>query len=85
MKIIDGDFNNEHGPGEGLELSAVSHNTLNKRNCRGEWMTQSILQNRLVALNTIYQKVPQKQATYCTSKDAKKQLDYVLTDRKHYK
>ena len=66
MKIIGGDFNAELGPGEGLELSAVGHYTLNKGNCRGEWMTQWLLQNKLVALNTMYKKVSQKQATYYT-------------------
>ena len=35
MKIIGGDFNAEVGPGEGIELSAVGHYTLNKANCRG--------------------------------------------------
>ena len=48
-------------------------------------MTQWLLQNKLVALNTMYNKVPQKQVTYCTSKEVKKQQDYILTDRKHYK
>ena len=85
MKIIGGDFNAELGPGEGLELSAVGHYTLNKGNCRGEWMTQWLLQNKLVALNTMYKKVPQKKATFYTSKNVGKQLDYILTDRKHYK
>ena len=84
MKIIGGDFNAELGPGEGLELSAVAHYTLSKGNCRGEWMTQWLLQNKLVALNTMYKKIPQNQVTYCTSKDVGKQLDYILTDRKHY-
>ena len=85
MKIIGGDFNAELGPGEGLELSAVGHNTLNKGNCRGEWMTQWLLQNKLVALNTMYKKVPRKQVTYYTSKNVGKQLDYILSDKKHYK
>ena len=35
-KIIGGDFNAELGPGEGVELSAVGHYTLNKVNARGE-------------------------------------------------
>ena len=85
MKIIGGDFNAEFGPGEGLELSAVGHYTLNKGNCRGEWMTQWLLPNKLVALNTMYKKVSQKQATYYTSKNVGKQLDYILSDKKHYK
>ena len=50
MKIIGGDFNAEIGPGEGIELSSVGHYTLNKANCRGEWMTQWLLDTSLVAL-----------------------------------
>ena len=84
MKLIGGDFNAEIGPGEGLELTAVGHYTLNKGNCRGEWMTQWLLQNKLVALNTMYKKIPQKQVTYRTSKEVGKQLDYILTEGKHY-
>ena len=85
MKIIGGDFNAELGPGEGLELSAVGHYTLNRGNCRGEWMTQWLLENKLVALNTMFIKRPEKQVTYRTSKEIEKQLDYILSDRKHYK
>ena len=83
MKIIGGDFNAELGPGEGIELSSVGHYTLNKANCRGEWMTQWLLDNSFVALNTMYKKIPQKQVMYYTPK-VKKQLDYVLTGKKHY-
>ena len=83
MKIIGGDFNAELGPGTGIELTCVGHYTLNKANCRGEWMTQWLLEN-LVALDTMYKKIPHKQVTYHTSKGGKKQLDYILTDRKHY-
>ena len=84
MKIIGGDFNDELGPGEGIELSSVGYYTLNKANGRGEWMTQWLLENSFVALNTMYKKVPQKQVTYHTPKNVEKQLDYILTDRKHY-
>ena len=84
MKIIGGDFNAELGPGEGIELSSVGHYKLSKANCRGEWMIQWLLDNSLVALNTMYKKVPQKQVTYHTPKNVEKQLDYILTDRKHY-
>ena len=82
-KIIGGDFNDELGPGEGVELSAVGHYTVNKVNVRGEWMTQWLLENRLVALITMYLKVPQKQVTYRSPKNDEKQLDYILVDRKH--
>ena len=46
-------------------------------------MTRWLLENRLVAVNTMYQKVPQKQVTYRSPKNDEKQLDYVLLDRKH--
>ena len=82
-KIIGGDFNAELGPGEGVELSAVGHYTLNKVNARGEWMTQWLLENKLVAVNTMYQKIPQKQVTYRSPKNEEKQLDYVLLDKKN--
>ena len=58
--------------------------TLNKANCRGERMTQWLLEYSLVALNTMYRKIPQKQVTYHTPKNGEKQLDYTLTDRKNY-
>ena len=82
-KIIGGDFNAELGPGEGVELSAVGHYTLNKGNVRGEWMKQWLLENKLVAVNTTYRKSPQKQVTYCSPKKEAKQLDYILVDKKH--
>ena len=63
MKIIGGDFNAELGPGEGIELMSVGHYAINKANGRGEWMTQWLLENNLVALNTTYKKLPQNQVT----------------------
>ena len=59
MKIIGGDFNVELGPGTGVERASVGHYTLNKANCRGEWMTQWLLERKPVALNTMYKKAPQ--------------------------
>ena len=82
-KIIGGDFNAELGPGEGVELSAIGHYTLNKAKTGGDWMTQWLLENRLVALNTMYKKVPQKQETYRSPKNDEKQSDYILLDKKH--
>ena len=84
MKIIGGDFSAELGPGEGIELSAVGHYTLNKANCRGEWLTQWLLENKLVALSSMYRKLPQKQVTCHTPKRVEKQLDHILTDKKHH-
>ena len=47
-------------------------------------MTQWLLEKNLVALNMMYKKLPYKQVTYHAPKGGKKQLDYTLTDRKHY-
>ena len=55
-KIIGGDSNEELGPGEGLELSAVGHYKLNKGNCRGEWMTQWLLQSKNGGAEQVIQK-----------------------------
>ncbi len=84
MKIIGGDFNAEFGPGIGIEFSCVGHYTLNKANCRGEWMTQCLFKKKIVALNTMYKKIPHKQVTYHTPKGIEKQLGYILIDKKHY-
>ena len=56
MKIIGGDFNAELGPGVGVELTCVGHYTLNKATCRGEWMTQWLLEKRMVAFEHNVQK-----------------------------
>ena len=58
MKIIGGDLNAEFGPGTGVERTSVGHYTLNKENCRGEWMTQWLLEQKLAALNTMFKKAP---------------------------
>ena len=72
MKIIGGDFNAELGPGDGVKLSCVGHFTLNKANCRGDWMTQWLLEKNLVALNRMYKKLPYNQVTYHAPKGGKK-------------
>ena len=83
MNIIGGDFNTELGPGTGFELSCIGHYTLNQANCRSDCMTQWLLEKSLVALNTMYKKIPQKKVTYHTPKGVEKQLDYILTDKKN--
>ena len=40
---------------------------------------------KLIALNTMYKKASQNQATYRTPTGVEKQLDYILEDRKHYR
>ena len=46
-------------------------------------MTQWLLEKRLVALNTMYKKVFQKQVTYRSPKNDENQLEYILLDKKH--
>ena len=82
VHIIGGDFNAELGPGIGVEQASVGHYTLKDANCRGEWMTQWLLEQRLIALNTMYKKTLQKQVTYRTPKGIEKQLDYILESKK---
>ena len=60
MKIIGGDFNAELGPGGGIELSSVGHYTLNKANCRGEWMMQWLLENNLCRVKLDVQEITAK-------------------------
>ena len=83
MKIIGGDFNAELGPGVRVEQASVGYYTLRKTSCRGEWMTQWLLEQKLIALNTMCKKLPRKQATYRTPKGVEKQLDCILVDKKH--
>ena len=83
QKIIGGNYSAELGSGEGVELFAIGHYTLNKANTRGDWMTQWLLEKRLVALNTMYKKVFQKQVTYRSPKNDENQLEYILLDKKH--
>ena len=44
-------------------------------------MKQWLLEHNLVALNTMYKKLPYKQVTYHAPKGGKKQLDYILTEK----
>ena len=84
MKIIGGDFNAEQGPCTGVEQTSVGHYTLNKANCRGEWMAQWLLEKKPVAPYTEHKRTLKKQVAYRTPRGAEKQLDYILTDKKHY-
>ena len=69
MKIIGGDFDAELGPGEGIELSS-QQTKLQRR------MDDSVASRK--------QSCRIEQVTYHTPKQVEKQLDYILTDRKHY-
>ena len=66
-----------------MEQASVGHYTLRKASGGGEWMTQWLLEQKLIALNTMYKELPRKQATYRTPKGVEKQLDYILVDKKH--
>ena len=49
----------------------------------GPGMTQWLMLQKFVALNTMYRKTPEKQVTYRTPTGAEKQLDYILVNRKY--
>ena len=74
IQVVGGDFNAESGPGFGVERVSVGPHTLKEGNKRGDWITKlhstqhDVLKNKLL---TGHRKVQ------------KKQLDYVLVDRKH--
>ena len=59
-EVQEGDFNAESGPGTGVELVSVGPHTLNGGNKRGDWLTQWLMLQKLVALNTMYKKTPEK-------------------------
>ena len=75
IQTVAGDFNAELGLGIGIERLSVGPCTLKESNKRGDWMKQWLVMQRFVALNTMYSKMPGKQATYRTPKGAGKQLD----------
>ena len=85
IRIVGDDFNAELGPGIGVERITVGPHTLKEGegNRRGDWKKQWMMLQKLCAVNTIYRKPLEKQATYKTPNCAEKQLDYILIDRKH--
>ena len=48
-------------------------------------MKQWMLEQKMVALNTMYKKAPQKQCTYRTPNGVEKQLYYILVKKKQYR
>ena len=48
-------------------------------------MTQWLLEQRLIALNTMYKKTLQEQVTHRTPRGIEKQMDYILVSKKHYR
>ena len=84
IPIIGGDFNAELGPGKGAECKSVGKYTLNESNKRGDWLKSWLMLNDYFALNTMFRKTPQKQASFVSPKGKKeKQIDYILTRRRY--
>ena len=83
IPIFGGDFNAELGPGHGTECTSVGRYTPNKGNKRGEWMKHRLMLPDYTALNTMYRKIPQKQMTFISPKGNEKQVEYILTRRRH--
>ena len=82
IQIVGGDFNDELGPGIGVERVSVGPHTLKEGNKRRDWVKQWMMLQKLVALNTMHRKTPEKHVMYRTPKGVEKQLDYVLINRK---
>ena len=78
---MGGDFDAELGLGIGVERISVGRHTLNEGNKRGDWMKQWMMLQKLCAVNAMYRKTLEKQATYRTPNGAMKQLDYILIDK----
>ena len=85
IPIIGGDFNAELGPGKGTERKSVGRYTLNEGNKRGDWLKSWLMLQDYTALNTMFKETPQKQTTFISPKGNEKQIDYILTERRHLK
>ena len=85
IPIIGGDFNAELGPGKGTERKRVGRYTLNEGNNRGDWLKSSLMMQDYTALDTMFRKTPQEQTTFISPKGNEKQIDYILTKRRHLK
>ena len=85
IQIIGGDFSAELGSGDNTERNSVGQYTLKESNKRGGWMKQWLMMQGLVALNTMYEKKFENQSTFRSPKGNEKQIDVILTNRKHLK
>ena len=74
---------NTMGPGLGAERLSVGPYTLNESNKCGDWLKHWLMIQNYVALNTVFTKRPDKQATCRSSLGTEKQLDYMLVDRRN--
>ena len=78
------DFNVELTSSDGVECVSVGPHTLNEGNKRGDWMILWLMIQNFTALNTMYRKTLEKQATYRMSEGTEKQLDYILNGLETY-
>ena len=85
IPIIGGDLNAELGPGKGTERKSVGRYTLNEGNKRGDWLKSWPMLQDYTALNTMFRKAPQKQTAFISPRGNEKQIDYILTKRRHLK
>ena len=83
IPIIGGDFNAELGPGKGTERKSVGRYTLNEGNKSGDWMKSWLILKDYTALNTMFRKTSQKQTTFIYPNGNEKQIDHILTKRRH--
>ena len=77
MLVIGGDMNAQIGKNGNNKYSL--HNTSNRN---GQHLTDFMIENRLVCLNTNYQKREGKLWTYTYANNTKAQIDYVLINKK---
>ena len=85
IQIVGGDVNAELGPGHGVEPVSVGPHTLKEGNKRGDRMKQWLMLQNFTAFNTIYRKTLGKPSTCRSPKGTEKQIDYILTKRRHLK
>ena len=85
IPIIACDFNAELGPGKGTERKSVGIYTLDEGDKRGDWLKSWLMLQDYTALKTMFRKTPQKQTTFISPKGNEKQIEYILTKRRHLK
>ena len=68
-------------PGMELNVSVLDRTPLKEENKRGDWMKQWLMIQNFRALDTMYRKTHEKQASCRSPKGIEKQLDYMLVDR----
>ena len=80
--IVARDFNEQLGLNGGSVCNIVGQYTLDDSKKRGDWLKQWLRIQEFDALNTAFEKRPDKQATFTSADGKDKQLHYVLIDKK---